>query len=46
VRIQILATAHWSLLATRGMTWQEMFARAGMFLTVQSGATVALALVA
>ena len=46
VRIQILATEHWSLLATRGMTWNEMFTRAGMFLTTLSAAVVALALVA
>src|SRR5215216_5331107 len=46
VRVQILATEHWNLLATRGMTWNEMFARAGMFLTVLSAAVVALALVA
>ena len=30
VRLQILATEHWSLLASRGMTWNETFARAGM----------------
>ncbi|MDQ3692035.1 MAG: hypothetical protein M3464_00180 [Chloroflexota bacterium] len=46
VRVQILATEHWSLLATRGATWNEMFARASMYLTVLSAATVALALVA
>ncbi len=46
VRLQILATEHWSLLATRGMTWNEMFTRAGMFLTTLSAAVVALALVA
>jgi hypothetical protein len=46
VRVQILATEHWSLLATRSMTWNEMFSRAGMFLTVLSAATVALALMA
>ena len=46
VRVQILATEHWSLLATRSMTWNEMFSRAGMFLTVLSAAVVALALVA
>lgn len=46
VRAQILATEHWSLLATRTMTWNEMFTRAGMFLTVLSAATVALALMA
>ncbi len=45
-RIQILATEHWNLLATRSLSWSESFSRAGMFLTVLSGATVALALVA
>ena len=44
--IQILATEHWSLLATRGMTWNELFTRANMFVTVLSAAIVALALVA
>jgi hypothetical protein len=34
------------MLATRGSTWNEMFARVGMYLTVLSAATVALALVA
>lgn len=46
VRVQMLATEHWSLLATRSMSWNEAFARAGMFLTLLSGAIVALALVA
>ena len=46
VRAQILATEHWSLLATRGMTWNEVFSRASMFVTVLSAAMVALALVA
>ena len=46
VRAQILATEHWSLLATRSMTWNEVFSRATMFLTVLSAAVVALALVA
>jgi hypothetical protein len=46
LRIQILATEHWSLLATRSLSWNESFARSGMFLTLLSGATVALALVA
>ncbi len=45
VRAQILATEHWSLLATRSMTWNETFSRASMFLTVLSGALVTLALV-
>jgi uncharacterized membrane protein len=46
VRTQILATEHWSLLATRSMTWNEVFSRASMFVTVLSAAMVALALVA
>lgn len=45
-RIQMLATEHWSLLATRSLSWSESFARASMFLTLLSGAVVALALVA
>lgn len=46
VRTQILATEHWNLLATRSMTWNEVFSRASMFITVLSAAVVALALVA
>jgi hypothetical protein len=46
VRAQLLATEHWSLLATRSMTWNEVFSRASMFITVLSAAIVALALVA
>lgn len=46
VRVQILATEHWGLLATRSMIWNEMFTRTGMFLTTLSAAAVALALVA
>lgn len=46
VRVQILATEHWSLLATRSMTWNEMFTRAGMYITLLSASVVALALVA
>jgi hypothetical protein len=46
VRAQILATEHWSLLATRSMTWNEIFSRASMYITVLSAAVVALALVA
>lgn len=45
VKIQILATEHWSLLATRSLIWNEIFSRATMFLTTMSAATVALALV-
>jgi len=46
VKAQILATEHWSLLATRSMVWNEIFTRAGMFLTTLSATMVALALVA
>ena len=46
VRVQMLATEHWSLLATRGMTWNEAFSRATMFITMLSADVVALALVA
>lgn len=46
IRVQMLATEHWSLLATRSMSWNESFARSGMFLSLLSGAVVALALVA
>ena len=46
VKLQILATEHSSLLATRGMHWNEVFSRAGMYLSVLYGAVVALALVA
>lgn len=46
VRIQILATEHWGLLANRSMIWNEIFTRTGMFLTTLSAAAVAIALVA
>lgn len=46
VHAQFLATEHWSLLATRSMTWQEIFSRTGTYLTVLSAAVVALSLVA
>ena len=46
VRVQILATEHWSLLATRQLAWTEAFSRASLFLTVLSASVVALALVA
>jgi hypothetical protein len=45
-RVQILATEHWSLLSTCGLTWNEMFSRASMFFTILSASVVALALVA
>jgi hypothetical protein len=46
LRLQILTTEHWSLLSTRALSWNEAFARATMFLSVLSGAVLALALVA
>src|SRR2546430_2582109 len=46
LRLQILSTEHWSLLASRSLAWNESFSRAGMFLATISGAIVALALVA
>jgi hypothetical protein len=45
-RAHLLATEHWSLLATRSMTWNEIFSRTGTFLTVVSATVVALSLVA
>lgn len=46
MRLQVLSTEHWSLLASRSLAWNESFSRAGMFLSTLSGAIVALALVA
>lgn len=46
LRVQILATEHWSLLASRSLAWNESFSRAGMYLSTISGSTVALALIA
>ena len=45
MRLQMLATEHWSLLASRSLAWNEAFSRAGMFLSTLSGAIVALGLV-
>ena len=45
VRVQIMATEHWSLLASRNLAWTESFTRASMFLSTLSFAVVALALV-
>ena len=45
-RLQILATEHWSLLATRSLTYSESLSRVTIFLAILSGAVVALALVA
>jgi uncharacterized membrane protein YgcG len=43
---QILATEHWSLLATRSLIWNEAMSRASVFLTVLSASIIALALLA
>ena len=45
IRLQILSTEHWSLLASRGLAWNEIFARAGMYLSTLSGSMVALGLI-
>ena len=45
-RLQILATEHWSLLATRNIAYTAVFSRASILLTVVSAAVVALALAA
>ena len=45
-RLQILSTEHWSLLATRNLTYTESLGRVNMFLGILSGAVIALALVA
>jgi small basic protein len=45
-RLQILATEHWSLLATRSLTYTESLTRVTIFLAILSGAVIALALVA
>ncbi|MFY9615489.1 MAG: hypothetical protein WAT58_08845 [Candidatus Dormiibacterota bacterium] len=44
--LQILATEHWSLLATRSLTYTESLSRVTMFLSVLSAAVVALAFLA
>jgi hypothetical protein len=46
VKMQILATEHWSLLATRSLGYTDSFGRANMFFSVLSGAVIALALIA
>jgi len=45
-KLQILATEHWSLLATRTLTYSESLSRVTIFLSILSGAVIALALVA
>lgn len=44
LRLQILSTEHWSLLASRSLAWNKSFSRASMFLTTLSGLIVALGL--
>src|SRR5207249_6285481 len=44
--LQVLANEHWSLLATRSLTYSESLSRVSMFLSVLAGAVIALALVA
>ena len=46
LRAQLLATEHWSLLATRSMTMSEMLTRISTFLMLVSSSIVGLALVA
>jgi len=45
VRATLLATEHWSLLATRGTVWSEVMGRISIHLTVASASLVVLALV-
>jgi hypothetical protein len=45
-KLQILATEHWSLLATRTLTYSESLSRVTIFLSILSGVVIALALVA
>jgi hypothetical protein len=45
-KLQILATEHWSLLATRSLTYRESLGRVNVFLAILSGGVIALALVA
>jgi hypothetical protein len=44
-KLQVLATEHWSLLATRSLTYTESLGRVTIFLAILSGAVIALALV-
>lgn len=45
LRAQLLATEHWSILASRSSTQSEVLSRIGMFLTLVSAGLVSLALV-
>ena len=44
IRLQILSTEHWSLLASRSLAWNESYTRASMYLSTLSGSLVALGL--
>lgn len=46
LRLSILSTEHWNLLATRSLSWNESFTRVGTFLNTLSAAVVALAFIA
>jgi len=46
LKLQILATEHWSLLATRSLTYTEALSRVTIFLAILSGGVITLALVA
>jgi hypothetical protein len=46
IRLQILSTEHWSLLASRSLAWNESFTRASMFLSTLAASIVALSLIA
>jgi hypothetical protein len=45
IRLQILTTEHWSLLASRSLAWNEVFSRAGTYLSTLSASIVALGLI-
>jgi hypothetical protein len=45
-KLQILATEHWGLLATRALTYNEALSRVSIFLAILSGMVITLALVA
>jgi hypothetical protein len=45
LRLQILSTEHWSLLASRSLAWNEAFSRAGTYLSTLSASIVALGLI-
>src|SRR2546423_1838631 len=45
-KLQILATEHWSLLATRALTYNEALSRGSIFLAILSGMVITLAFVA